>query len=191
MIDKKRLLKSLTIILLIAIIIFAINQIRKTLAKYQTEGDAQRDVDVAFWIVDNSFQTERILVEDIYPRQEPFEYTFTVSNFNQEGQKAETDLEYDITITASTYLPLSYEISKDGVICTKDDQLYMDNDNTYYRQIQLLAKDNDFSMDSNINETDTLVMKITFPEEYSSNSEYADLIEDIKIELSARQIIDE
>lgn len=191
MIDKKRLLKSLTIILLIAIIIFAINQIRKTLAKYQTEGDAQRDVDVAFWIVDNSFQTERILVEDIYPRQEPFEYTFTVSNFNQEGQKAETDLEYDITITASTYLPLSYEISKDGVICTKDDQLYMDNDNTYYRKIQLLAKDNDFSMDSNINETDTLVMKITFPEEYSSNSEYADLIEDIKIELSARQIIDE
>ena len=191
MIDKKRLLKSLTIILLIAIIIFAINQIRKTLAKYQTEGDAQRDVDVAFWIVDNSFQTERILVEDIYPRQEPFEYTFTVSNFNQEGQKAETDLEYDITITASTYLPLSYEISKDGVICTKDDQLYMDTDNTYYRQIQLLAKDNDFSMDSNINETDTLVMKITFPEEYSSNSEYADLIEDIKIELSARQIIDE
>lgn len=191
MIDKKRLLKSLTIILLIAIIIFAINQIRKTLAKYQTEGDAQRDVDVAFWIVDNSFQTERILVEDIYPRRDPFEYTFTVSNFNQEGQKAETDLEYDITITASTYLPLSYEISKDGVICTKDDQLYMDNDNTYYRQIQLLAKDNDFSMDSNINETDTLVMKITFPEEYSSNSEYADLIEDIKIELSARQIIDE
>ena len=191
MIEKIRLLKSLTIILLIAIIIFAINQIRKTLAKYQTEGDAQRDVDVAFWIVDNSFQTERILVEDIYPRQDPFEYTFTVSNFNQEGQKAETDLEYDITITASTYLPLSYEISKDGVICTKDDQLYMDNDNTYYRQIQLLAKDNDFSMDSNINETDTLVMKITFPEEYSSNSEYADLIEDIKIELSARQIIDE
>lgn len=191
MIDKKRLLKTLIILLLIAIIIFAINQIRKTLAKYQTEGDAQRDVDVAFWIVDNSFQTERILVEDIYPRQEPFEYTFTVSNFNQEGQKAETDLEYDITITASTYLPLSYEISKDGVICTKDDQLYMDNDNTYYRQIQLLAKDNDFSMDSNINETDTLVMKITFPEEYSSNSEYADLIEDIKIELSARQIIDE
>lgn len=191
MIDKKRLLKTLIILLLIAIIIFAINQIRKTLAKYQTEGDAQRDVDVAFWIVDNSFQTERILVEDIYPRQEPFEYTFTVSNFNQEGQKAETDLEYDITITASTYLPLSYEISKDGVICTKDDQLYMDNDNTYYRQIQLLAKDNDFSMDSNINETDTLVMKITFPEEYSSNSEYADLIEDIKIELSAKQIIDE
>ena len=191
MIDKKRLLKTLIILLLIAIIIFAINQIRKTLAKYQTEGDAQRDVDVAFWIVDNSFQTERILVEDIYPRQDPFEYTFTVSNFNQEGQKAETDLEYDITITASTYLPLSYEISKDGVICTKDDQLYMDNDNTYYRKIQLLAKDNDFSMDSNINETDTLVMKITFPEEYSSNSEYADLIEDIKIELSARQIIDE
>lgn len=191
MIDKKRLLKTLIILLLIAIIIFAINQIRKTLAKYQTEGDAQRDVDVAFWIVDNSFQTERILVEDIYPRQEPFEYTFTVSNFNQEGQKAETDLEYDITITVSTYLPLSYEISKDGVICTKDDQLYTDTDNTYYRKIQLLAKDNDFSMDSNINETDTLVMKITFPEEYSSNSEYADLIEDIKIELSARQIIDE
>lgn len=191
MIDKKRLIKSLIILLLLAIIIFAIIQIRKTLAKYETEGTAERDVDVAFWAVDNSFQTQRLLINEIYPREEPFEYTFTVSNFNKEGKKAETDIEYDITITTSTNLPLSYEITRNGTTCTKDDQLYIDTDNTYFRQIKLEASKNNFEIDSNNKTTDTFVIKVNFPKEYSANPEYADLIEDIKIDLSARQIIEE
>lgn len=192
----KKLVKCLIIISLIIIIIFAFTQIRKTLARYETTATAQKDVDVAFWVVGNDIKTGRILVDDIYPRNEPFEYTFTVSNFNEAGKRAETDLEYDIIIKASTYLPLNYEVAKketDGTetTCIKDEQLYIDENNTYYRQIRLKTTENNLTMDCNNNKTDTFVVKITFPPEYSTNADYADLMEDIKIELSARQIIGE
>jgi hypothetical protein len=40
------------------------------------------------------------------------------------------------------------------------------------------------------NKTDTYIVKVTFPQQYSSNLEYADIIENIKIDLSAKQVID-
>lgn len=191
MINKKKLFKSLIIIALIIIIIFAIVQIRQTLARYETVAQGEGDVDVAFWVVDNDVKTGRIILEDLYPREEPFEYTFTISNFNEYGKRAETDLEYDILITTSTYLPLSYEVTRNGMTCINEGQLYIDVDDTYYRVIRLETDTNNFTMDCDNDQTDTFTIKVTFPEEYSSNPEYADLIEDIKIELSARQIIDE
>ena len=191
MINKKKLFKSLIIIALIIIIIFAIVQIRQTLARYETVAQGEGDVDVAFWVVDNDVKTGRIILEDLYPREEPFEYIFTISNFNEYGKRAETDLEYDILITTSTYLPLSYEVTRNGMTCINEGQLYIDVDDTYYRVIRLETDTNNFTMDCDNDQTDTFTIKVTFPEEYSSNPEYADLIEDIKIELSARQIIDE
>lgn len=189
--NRPKINKTLIIVALIIIIIFATIQIRKTFAKYETTAVAEKDVDVAFWVVDNDMKTGRIVVDDIYPRNEPFQYTFTVSNFNKDGKRAETDLEYDITIAASTYLPLSYEITKNGTVCTKNDQIYIDRDDTCYRMIKLETDKNNFTMDCNANQTDTFVIKVTFPKEYSANPDYADLIEDIKIDLSARQIIEE
>ena len=38
--------------------------------------------------------------------------------------------------------------------------------------------------------TDTFVVKVTFPKSNYTNAEYADLIEYIKIDLSAKQIIE-
>jgi len=192
MIDKKRLFKSLIIISLIIIIIIAFIQIRKTLARYETSATAERDVEVAFWVVDNDFKTDRILIEDIYPRDNnPFEYVFTVSNFNIDNtaQKAETDLEYEIVLTSTTNLPLSYEITKDGDTCTKVEELYTDADGTCYREIKLETVANSLVIDSASNTTHEFVIKVTFPKSYSANPDYSDLIEDIKIELSAKQVI--
>ena len=188
MINKKRLFKSLIIISLIIIIIIAFIQIRNTLARYETATSTERDVKVAFWIADNSFQTQRLLIEDIYPRDETFEYTFTVSNFRG-LQKAETDLEYEIVLTSTTNLPLSYEITREGSTCTKVEQIYQDTDGTYYREIKLGTNGSSFLIDSATPKTDTFVLKASFPKEYNANQEYADLIEDIKIDLSAKQVI--
>lgn len=190
MIDKKKLFKILIIISLIIIIIVSAIQIRKTLARYETTTTTEREVDVAFWIVDNSFKSERLLIDDIYPSTNPFEYTFTVSNFS-DTKKAETDLEYEIILTASTNLPLSYEITKNGTTCTKVERLYTDTDGTYYREIKLETAANSLVKRYEDNTPDTFVIKVTFPQEYSSNQEYADLMEDMKLDLSAKQIIDE
>jgi len=189
MIDKKKVIKSLIIISLIIIIIFAAIQIRKTLARYETTTTTERDVDVAFWIVENSFESQRMLIDDIFPRTTPFEYTFTVANF-KETKSAETDLDYEIVITATTNLPLSYEITKDGTTCTKIEKLYTDTDGTVYREIKLETQANSLNMLQETDTTHTFKINVTFPQQYSANAEYADLMEDIKIELSAKQVID-
>ena len=197
MINKKRLVKSLIIISLIIIIIVAIMQIRNTLARYETTANSERDVDVALWIVDNDFKSDRILIEDIYPSDTPFEYIFTVSNF-QDTKIAETDMEYEILITATTNLPLSYEITRNGTTYATTEELSTDTDGTVYRKIYVGTTENPLiinTIDNLTNQknpiTDTFIIKVTFPANYNANEEYADLMEDIKIDLTGRQRIDE
>lgn len=198
MINKKAFFKSLIVITLLIIIIVAVIQIRNTLARYETSATTERDVDVAFWIMDNSFQEDRLLIEDIYPSTNPFEYTFTVSNF-KDDKIAETDMEYEIVLTMTTNLPLSYEIQRNGTTYSnKQEKLYTDTDGTVYREIRFGTAENPYPliMDTISNTThtktkvtDTYKIKVTFPQENSANLEYADLMEYIKIGLTARQVI--
>lgn len=221
MINKKRLFKSLIIISLLIIIIVAVIQIRKTLAKYESEATAERDVDVAFWAVDNSFQTQRLLIDNIFPSTDTFDYTFKVSNFDPgvldseiDDQIAETDIEYEIVLTTTTNLPLSYEIQRNGTTYTNiQEEIYADANGTYYRELRFGTTANPFPLVMNTitdtdgdgtytksKVTDNYKLKVTFPvESYvngeivnnRANLEYADLMEDVKIELSARQVISE
>ena len=190
MIDKKRLIKSLIIISLIIIIVIAVIQTRKTLARYETTTSTERDVDVAFWVIDHDFKSDSILIRDIYPSPTAFEYNFTVSNFTA-GKRAETDLEYEILITTTTNLPLTYEIQKNGTTCTKVEELVTDTDGTYYKNIALQNGTDKHFMDLGTDTTDEYLLKVTFPQEYSANEQYADLMEDVKINLTARQVIEE
>ena len=115
MINKKAIFKSLIIISLLIVIIFAFIQIRNTLARYETTASTERDVDVAFWMIDTSFASERILISEIYPSDTPYEYTFTVSNF-KDTKRAETDLEYEVILTTTTNLPFQYVIEKEDTL---------------------------------------------------------------------------
>ena len=90
MLNKKRLRKFLIILLLIAIIIGAIILIRNTLARYETNATSEKDVDVAFMIVDNTFESNEILIDNIYPADTTYDYTFNVSYFIK-NKKAETE----------------------------------------------------------------------------------------------------
>lgn len=197
MIDKKKLLKSFIIIALIIIILIVAIRIRNTLARYETVATTERDVDVAFWIADNSFKSQRLLIEDIFPRTDPFEYSFTVSNF--EGSKiAETDMEYEVLITTTTNLPLNYTITRNGSTYSTTQELVTDDDGTVYRKIYVGTEENPFiinTIDDTTSEksqiTDTFVLKVTFPANYNANEQYADLMEDVKIDLTARQRIEE
>lgn len=207
MINKKKVIKCLIIISLIIIIIFTVIQIRNTLARYETTTTTQRDVDVAFWVVDNSFKSERLVIDDIYPQDTSYEYQFTVSNFN--GNKiAETDMEYDIVLTATTNLPLKYEISRNGTTYTNwKQELITDENGTVYRKLKFGTEENPYPLVINtINEestktkiTDTYILKVTFPlqsyvngelTDNRTNLDYPDAIENIKIDLTARQKID-
>lgn len=190
MLDKKKLRKCLIILLLIAIIIVAIILIRKTLARYETTATSEKDVDVAFWVVENSFKSDRLLVNDIYPSNTSFDYTFTVSNFETSvdgsvKKRAETDLDYELVITTTTNLPLEYQIERNGQNCIKSEEIVTDADGTFYKKITLET----FSMLQSADVTDTYVIKVRFPKENNTNAQFADLMEYIKLDLNARQTL--
>lgn len=192
MIDKKRLRKCLLILLLVVIIITAIILIKNTLARYETTATSDKDVDVAFWTIDTSYKSERLLIKDIYPSDTSFDYSFTVSNFEvpeAEGnitKRAETDLEYELVLTTTTNLPLEFEIKKNGLSCTKQEKLYTDTDGTYYKEIKLPKG----RLNQGADNTDRYVLRVTFPKSNYTNLDYADLIEYIKIDFNAKQIIE-
>ena len=189
MLNKKRLRKFLIILLLIAIIIGAIILIRNTLARYESNATSEKDVDVAFMIVDNTFDSNEILIDNIYPADTTYDYTFNVSNFIN-NKKAETDLSYDIVLTTTTNLPLEYQITKNGSTCRAKQELVRDADGTYTRKITLDTDDNDLVMKQGTDITDEFVIKVKFPKSNNTNLEYADLVEYIKLDLTAKQIVE-
>ncbi|CDD37119.1 putative uncharacterized protein [Clostridium sp. CAG:356] len=194
MIDKKKLKKSLLVLLLISIIIVAIILIRNTLARYETTATSDKDVDVAFWMLHDDFKTGKLLIKDIYPSNNTYEYSFSVSNFQKEDdgtikKRAETDLEYGLTLTMTTNLPLEYQIEKNGEILDSEaakQEIITDDDGTYYKKISIAES----QMNQGVDSTDKYVIKVRFPKENDTNAEYSDLIEYIKLDLSAKQIID-
>ncbi len=190
MLDKKKLKKSIIILFLIAIIIIAIIFIRNTLSRYETVATSEKDVDVAFWMLHDDFQSANIIIEDIYPSNNSFDYSFSVSNFEAEedgtiNRRAETDLEYELTVTTTTNLPLEYVIEKNGEILSTEQNITTDEDGTYYREILIEPS----QMVQGEDLTDNYVIKVTFPKENDTNAEYSDLIEYIKLDINARQII--
>ena len=190
MLDKKKLKKSILILFLIAIIIIAIIFIRNTLSRYETVATSNKDVDVAFWMLHDDFQSANMIIQDIYPSDNSFDYSFSVSNFetDEEGninKRAETDLEYELTITTTTNLPLEYEIERNGEIITTQQEITTDEDGTYYRKISIEPS----QMVQGQDVTDNYVIKVTFPKENDTNAEFSDLIEYIKLDINAEQII--
>ena len=134
---------------------------------------------------------------------------FTVSNFDEDDKIAETDMEYDLVVTSTTNLPLNYELKRNGVSYltvahTDETGLNVDASGTYYREMKISTATNPypFSMDTikwdeddekyvKSKITDTYILNVTFPSTFSTNEQYADLMEDIKIDLTARQVIEE
>ena len=95
-------------------------------------------------------------------------------------------MNYELVLTATTNLPLEYSIQKNGSTCSKNENVYSDEDGTYYKEIKLPES----RMNQGTDITDTYVIKVTFPKSNYINVDYADLIEYIKINLSAKQIIE-
>lgn len=191
MINKKMLRKLLIILLLIVGIVVALVKIKDTVARYTSKANVEKKVDVAFYIMDNSFKDgEKLILKDIIPSDTAYEYTFTVSN-NDGVKTSETTMEYDITITTTTNLPLTYTIEKDGELCITQETIIKDDFGTYYKQINILSNDNNLVLEHSTESTDEFIIKVLFPKSYSTTSEYADLIENIKLEVSGRQVIEE
>lgn len=178
--------KKILIILLCLISIILL--IGFTISRFQSDAEVIAKMDTAFYVVKEEYQEMNLKLDSIVPRDEPYEYNFTIANTNGTN-RAEVNLEYDLVIVTTTNLPLNYELYINGDNSTNiitEQVTEKDEDGTYFKTIRTNKEEFGFTED----EVNTYKLVIYFPSIYK-DIKYQDVIEGIEIQVNSRQIISE
>lgn len=180
---------SLIIIILVVCFLF----FSSSFSKYQTNGVGQVDSNVAFYLLKPGYMTNQIKLSSLSPSNDPYVYTFSVSNTDGTN-RSEVDLSYVVKIITTTNIPLRYELYMNenylssgatNLININNTVIAADEDGTYFQT---------FTMDSvnmyyNANKTDNYTLLVYYDDEVK-NSKYQDTIEGIRIDIDSEQIIE-
>ncbi len=190
MINKKRSVKYVNILILIAIIILLIFAIQKILGRYRSQGESDMNTGIAFYAVKDTYQTGNIFLNHLYPKSNPYTYTFTVTNVEEENV-AEVKIGYEIMMNVTTNLPLEFKIYKNDTELTNvnDIEQVLELDESQENYIRKINIKNGILNHSEI-QIDTYKIEVVFPEEYSDKEDFEGIIDNIDIEFNAKQILD-
>jgi len=192
MFNKKRFFLLMKCQMLLLILIVVLFLIPATLSKYESTSSAKTDAEVAFYIVKAGMFTQNVLIDNLEPRIEPYIYNFTIAN-NNGTKRAETNLEYTLTLRTTTNLPLEYKLymneeytDENAVSIIASDETTLDEDGTYFRYI----KTDKIYFTHLYDEVNNYQLVVNFPSEYK-DAKYQDIYELLEITIDSRQIIDE
>lgn len=192
MINKKlrRLYAKLIILVLCFLIIARIFVL--VLSKYESISNSYANVDIAFYLLKEDFQTMTLNLASILPQNNA--YTFEFSIGNQAGEDiAEVDLEYELTLRTTTNLPLTYELymnqsytDQGGINIIKENTVNLDEDGTYFRTMTT----DKITLKYTEGKTNLYQLVVYFPENYNQEN-YQDIIELIEINVNGQQVTGE
>lgn len=188
MFDRKRNIIFFKFLIIILNLILIIILIDRTLSKYETTATSQLDIQAAFYLLQEDYQTMTVKLSALEPKNNAYSYTFVISN-NNGSRRAETTLEYDLKIVTTTNLPLEYELYKNGDNSSSiitDDTIAPDEYGTFFRTFSTEMVE--FVHTENKSNIYTLL--VYFPEQYKE-IKYQDIIESIEIQVNSRQLIEE
>ncbi len=179
---KKRILN---VFIIFFSILFLFLIFSKTGAIFQTKTEGEAKLDIAFYCIEEDFQSMNLKLEDIVPRSASYIYNFTVSN-NNGSKRTETALTYDLTLRTTTNLPLDFKLFdiNSSPVQISTEVIGLDDDNTYFRTITVPQREFGFVN----NETDSYRIEINFPAEYNLEH-YQDIIELVEINVDSKQKI--
>ena len=198
MVEFKRILKKInwhdfktylffSVLLIATLIIF--RGLELTQARYESEVELDIAPNLAFFIVDVTSASGQIKLESMVPREEPYLYTFSVSNFKN-GQRANVDLTYSIEVITTTNMPLEFRVYKGNNMTANiidSDTTTTDSDGVYYRHL-LMNGVSQMNYSSNV--TDTYTLWVQLPTTSSSNLEvYAGIIDIVDIKINSEQVV--
>lgn len=179
------------IIALFVMLILLIFVIPYTYSKYESTANSNIKSEVAYYILNADYMTDSIRLTNLVPSDEPYIYTFTISN-NDGTNRLETRLKYDLTILTTTNLPLTYELymnedynnpSATNIIQTNIDTL--DEHGTYFKEMKVSTSYFNYQFD----EENEYTLLIYFPKTYISH-QYQDLIDSLEIIIDSEQLLE-
>ena len=185
---KLRILYAKMVILILSCLIIARIFIL-VLSKYESISNSYANVDIAFYLLKEDYKTMTIDLASIVPRDN--EYIFEFSIGNQEGEQiAEVDLEYELTLRATTNLPLGYKLylneeytSEGSTNIIKENTVNADEYGTYFRTMtteKILLKYTE-------GKTNLYKLVVTFPKNYNAEM-YQNVLEFLEINVNAEQV---
>lgn len=190
MINKKKAKLIIKLIILVISLVLLIRLISFTLSKYESSADSNAKVDVAFYVLNKDYQTMTLNLDKLLPSDTPYTHTFSISN-SDGTNKAETDLQYDLSIKTTTNLPITYELYMNQLYTDtgasniiQTNQVSQDSDGTYFRNMTT----NTVNLNYNTTTTNTYQLVIRFPSTYNTVN-YQDIIEAIEIDVDSKQVI--
>lgn len=186
MFDKKRVRLYTKFVILLLCFFIVIRMFSLTLSRFQSTTNSNPNIDIAFYLLKEDYQTMKLNLGSIIPRSEPYIYNFSIANTDGINT-AEVNMNYNIKIKTTTNLPLNYDLylednEKEENIITNN-KIKEDEYGTYFRILE--TEDRIFYYTKP--ETKIYKLVITFPEIYQS-IEYQNIIESVEILVDSKQI---
>lgn len=186
----RRLYAKLVILVLCFLIIARIFVL--VLSKYESISNSYANVDIAFYLLNEDFQTMTLNLASLLPQNNA--YTFEFSIGNQAGDEiAEVDIEYELTLRTTTNLPLTYELYMNEVYTDegatniiKENVVAQDEYGTYFRTMTTEK----ITLPYKEGKTNLYQLVVYFPEDYAQEK-YHDIIELLEINVNAMQVTEE
>lgn len=185
---KVRILYTKLIILILCCLIIA-RIFVLVLSKYESISNSYANVDIAFYLLKEDYKTMTLNLASIVPQNN--EYVFDFSIGNQDSKEvAEIDLEYELTLKATTNLPLTYKLYMNeqhtdegakNIIVSNNAEC--DEYGTYFRTMTTEK----ITLPYTEGKTNLYQLVITFPANYNHEN-YQDIIELLEIIVHANQV---
>lgn len=181
----KMLYAKLTILILCLLIIARIFVL--VLSKYESIANSYADVEIAFYLLKEDYKTMTINLAELLPREQAYVFNFSIGN--EDGiETAEVDLEYELTLRATTNLPLIYELyMNEGTISIiQENNIELDEQGTYFRTMTT----DKVKLSYKKGTTNLYQLVVHFPANYNKEI-YQDIIELLEINIDSNQITGE
>lgn len=193
MINKQKMLlmSKISLFLLILFIIIAI--IPLTISKYETVTNGNINSNIAFYLFNDSYQTENVTLSNVDFTRGYYVVNFSVSN--QKGTKvSDVDISYILKVVTTTNLPFEYELYENedyndngatNLISSSNTDVSRDEDGTYFQTFTL----NEETLLYNSPSANQYTLVVYFGD-YYNNAKYQDMVESVRIIIDSKQIID-
>ena len=189
MINKKNKRVFVKALILIFCVIIITRLFVLILARYESMSNSVANVDMAFYLLKDDYKTMTTNLDSLLPQDDAYIYNFSIGN--QEGtQRAEVDLEYELTIRTTTNLPLTYELymnqnytDSGATNIITENNIALDDQGTYFRTLST----DKVNLSYKVGTTNLYQLVVHFPKEYNTEN-YQDIIELIEITVNAHQV---
>lgn len=184
-INRKKLWHLSKYVMVLILVVVAVTIFPSTLSKYSSHGGSNAKVDVAFSLLDTKGLSDTVVLDEILPNDDYDSYSFSVSNYDEEGNRIDVNLNYTITIRTTTNLPIVYEIYDDkGVKLDVKSEIIEDEFGTPF--LTMVTDKSIMTFDKDMIKKYTIKYKLS--SEYKDAS-YQNIIEMISISIDAEQIV--